>query len=552
MSEFKSLLQGEVWKRIKNQFAEKVVFPLVLYFDDVEINNPLGTHRGVKKLGALYYFIASIPYEYSSKLENIFLAQIHRTINHTDFQGQLQNNVIFANVIEQIIDLERNGITVNILGEQKQVYFALATIIGDNLGLNIILGFTRSFNMSRCCRICLADGHTMRKLVKEDVRILRTSNNYKKDVDNRTNGVTEECVFNRSLTYSVIDQASLDPTHDLNEGICRYEVGLILHSLIIKKKNFSLEIFNSRLRFFGTDSSLLNTPLEISVNAVTKKYLISSAAEMSYLVHYFALIIGDLVPPRNKVWQLYILLRKIMCMVMQPIINDELCKKLENIISTHHKLYLKLLNENLKPKHHFLLHYPRLMQLYGPLKHLASIRLEAKHKNLTNAAKNVSSRVNPAHTVALKVQLQQCYRFTAKEGFSNRLLTGPKNAMNITNLTDFDNFKSVLPKDMDDIFYYTSWVNVNGTTYKNNMQVSTCGTLATPEFYRIKYILINEFDKVYFLVLKLCTISFVEHFQAFEVEQSPIWAFVSYDSLIDYVCYSSHISFTGKLFVPSN
>lgn len=39
-----SNIQSELWQSIESQFAGKTVLPLILYFDDVEINNPLGSH----------------------------------------------------------------------------------------------------------------------------------------------------------------------------------------------------------------------------------------------------------------------------------------------------------------------------------------------------------------------------------------------------------------------------------------------------------------------------------------------------------------------------
>lgn len=77
-----SILQTESWKDIKKKYENKTVLPLSLYFDDYEVNNPLGTHRGKNKLGAVYYRLNCLPYEHISKLKNIFLAQIHNSKNH--------------------------------------------------------------------------------------------------------------------------------------------------------------------------------------------------------------------------------------------------------------------------------------------------------------------------------------------------------------------------------------------------------------------------------------------------------------------------------------
>lgn len=56
-----SNIQGELWQSIESQFVEKTVFPLILYFDDVEINNPLGSRANIQKLGAVYFIISMYP-----------------------------------------------------------------------------------------------------------------------------------------------------------------------------------------------------------------------------------------------------------------------------------------------------------------------------------------------------------------------------------------------------------------------------------------------------------------------------------------------------------
>lgn len=50
--------------------------PLILYYDDFETCNPLGSHAGIYKLDAIYFTIASIPPKYASRIENIFLAML--------------------------------------------------------------------------------------------------------------------------------------------------------------------------------------------------------------------------------------------------------------------------------------------------------------------------------------------------------------------------------------------------------------------------------------------------------------------------------------------
>ena len=69
-----NFVQGSLWRnKVKNNFADKTVFPLFVYFDDYEINNPLWSHKTIHKLGAVYYSIPCLPPEVNSLIENIFV-----------------------------------------------------------------------------------------------------------------------------------------------------------------------------------------------------------------------------------------------------------------------------------------------------------------------------------------------------------------------------------------------------------------------------------------------------------------------------------------------
>lgn len=76
-----SVLQSEVWHSIEQQYNNDVL-SLILYFDEFEINNPLGSHRSIHKLGVVYCIIDDINEEYASLLENIFVVQLHNVVDY--------------------------------------------------------------------------------------------------------------------------------------------------------------------------------------------------------------------------------------------------------------------------------------------------------------------------------------------------------------------------------------------------------------------------------------------------------------------------------------
>jgi len=74
-------IQSESWREKIEKYPNKTLFPFLLYFDKFETNNPLGSHRGVQKLGAVYISMPSFPTELASKLESIFLVLLFNSID---------------------------------------------------------------------------------------------------------------------------------------------------------------------------------------------------------------------------------------------------------------------------------------------------------------------------------------------------------------------------------------------------------------------------------------------------------------------------------------
>lgn len=74
-----NFVQSKIWKVKILKNPNKMLFPLFLYYDDFEVNDPLGSHSGSQMLGAVYISIPCLPSELISSLENIFLALLFKT-----------------------------------------------------------------------------------------------------------------------------------------------------------------------------------------------------------------------------------------------------------------------------------------------------------------------------------------------------------------------------------------------------------------------------------------------------------------------------------------
>ncbi|XP_077275930.1 uncharacterized protein LOC143904844 [Temnothorax americanus] len=526
-----------MWKKkVAKYFDGKIVLPLLFFFDDMDPDNITGSHAGHHKLGALYYNIACIPQEYASKLDNIFLASLF--LSECKVHGNMN---LFSPVIKDLIHLEKNGLIVKTSSGEKQIYFSLCLLLGDNLGIHSICGLSEGFNANYPCRMCKHHRNEIAYLTALDTDKLRTMHNYAADVllqDLNKTGIKEKCVWDAIPSFSFIQSISFDIMHDLLEGVCGYDLALILFDLIYNKKYFSLETLNNRVFYFDYG------PVELgnAVPQITREHLIAgklkfSASEMLCFVRYFGLMLGDLVPDDTESWYLYLKLKSIIDIVTTPYVNLRSLSYLSVLISEHHEKYLTVFPQaTLKPKHHYMLHYSEVMRRVGPLWSVCCLRWEAKHRPLKQAAHATNSRRNLPLTLAIKHQLNLCARFLARKPLGEKYSFGVQEKVNITDIKNHQLFRDVLPKDLNKIIKIFSWIRISGTIYKKGICVAVMFHKDTgyPVFGRINFVTYCEkSDAVYFLLCMFETVDFVEHLCSYEViEGSSEWKFIKFDDLI--------------------
>lgn len=306
-----SFLNAELWKKSLTKFSGKFMIQLKVFFDDVEINNPLGSNKGVNKIGGVYCKILAIPPQFSSLLENIFLVHFHKS-------RQLQENTnerIFEPVVNELKYLETTGISIETDNGAKKVYFTLALLGGDNLGMHTILGFHESFSTNHYCHLCRADKKILQSAVKEKPEYLRTKIDISKDFQQLSGGIKGNAVFHNLPNYHITENWYCDVMHDLLEGVGRYVIAKVLYILIYIDKIFKLDDLNFRVRVFdfGTSVRMYNSIPPITKEALQRGHYKCSASEMKLLLKNLGLIIGELVPVDNEAWELYITLREIHC-----------------------------------------------------------------------------------------------------------------------------------------------------------------------------------------------------------------------------------------------
>lgn len=507
-----NFIQGTLWKS-KILGRSGIFIPYFLYFDDFETGNALGSHSGKQSIAATYLSFPTLPAEYLSLLENILVASLFNTS-----LKKFGKDSLFHLLVSELKDLETEGIDIVFESKTQKVYFVLGLIIGDNLGLNYLLGFSLSFSSNYYCRICKTHKSVMCKQTVESVSTLRNKNTYTKDLssnDPTGTGVNGGSIFNTLPTYHVTENMAVDIMHDIFEGVCHYDICNMLLYYVDRTKLFGLSTLNNRLSLFDYSAKELDQKpaTEITIDNLKNKKLKMSASEMSCFVNILPFLIGDLVPEDDRVWNFFMNLLKIIDILLMSEIDCSTIQYLKYLITEHHEQYLEYFNDTLKPKHHFMIHYPRIIKSIGPLKPIWCMRFEAKHKQLKQTAYNTSSKRNLPLTLMIKQQLNLAQRFHTRQGFFDRLACGSVD--NTTMIPELTN-ATINGSSIRDV--RINWVTNYGTRFKPGLIVTIFNEQEVI-FYKIVYILKLE-PGIILLCEILINIGFNDHFQAYQLHES--------------------------------
>ncbi|KAL4103242.1 hypothetical protein QTP88_009982 [Uroleucon formosanum] len=212
------------------------------------------------KLGAIYTSLPCLPPEYSSSLENIFLACLFKSVNRQEFG----NRAIFSELVSELNFLEVTGIDILYDGEIK-FFFSLVLILVDNLGLHSILGFSESFMANFSCRFCKSNKSDCNHQLVQIDENLRNEVNYTTAIainNLSLTGIKELCIFYEIQSFHVTKNYAVDIMHDILEGVCK--------------------------------------PPLISNDSLKHGSIKMSASETLCFIKYLTLIVGELVPLNSE------------------------------------------------------------------------------------------------------------------------------------------------------------------------------------------------------------------------------------------------------------
>ena len=231
-TQYKSFHDGTNFKNNTILSENNPSIYLILYVDDFEVCNPLGTYRKKHKITAVYWVLANVPPLLRSSLTSIYLAILCKA----DDIKRFGYSAVLHPLLKDLASLEEDGLYIPSLG--MRVKGTVYCIVADNLGAHSIGGFVESFFSTHVCRFCLGERSQFQvSEVRTGAFCPTTIQDHRVHVQRAQGdkslshcyGVKRQCPLTEKLKhFDVVSGYPPDLLHDLFEGrYCTFRVSTL-------------------------------------------------------------------------------------------------------------------------------------------------------------------------------------------------------------------------------------------------------------------------------------------------------------------------------------
>lgn len=511
---FTDFFDGSLFKKRQFFIDHPEALQIILFQDEFQIVNPLGTATHKNKMLGVYFNLGNLPLEKRMSVDSIQLVMLGKASYLKHFGAEN----VFSHLIKDLKKLE-NGIEFN----NYVLYGTVVFIAGDNLGSNLLCGISTCFSSNYYCRFCTSSKDSILQSVTGDGACRNVNDSLIGE-----KGYNLECCFD-SLCFFKAMLPGFPPclAHDVFEGWVQYDLNVILHYFINIKKYFTLSFLNDKLSSFKyglLDSS--NRPHQINSISSNSK-LKGSATETWCFLRFLPFLINDKVLKNDPMYEMLVLMHQCVQIIVAPKFAEFHSIKLKYLFNDYMLLRFEHFSTDatIKPKHHFVSHYANLMLLFGPLKYVWTLHFEQKHGFFKSVVHNSCNFINIAHTLAERHQLLTTY---------NNIIDIYQMELTILKVADINELSSACISflqhhNSDDIFQK---VKYEGIIYAIGMVVVMKCEADIPIFGKIEGIIKNEW-KLSFILNEMHTI-IDEHLCFFYVKESNKLSISALSTLIDY------------------
>jgi hypothetical protein len=544
---YASYIDGSHFK--KNAFlqAHKDALRINLYYDDVEVTNPIGSQSSVYKVACFYYTIQNSTSWYNSKLENIFVLAICYSTDLKKYGFQKILDIF----LKEMQELEsETGVSFYNGNKLSTLRATLVSFIGDTLAAHDILGFSGP-GSNLFCRECLISRQKFskkptlmgkerkKKLHSRQLELLKESDYHPRTV--KKYGLKENSVLNCLKNFHCTKSNVFDPMHDLLEGVVPFSLKCVLKHFIKQRKLFSVVQFNERVNNFRYGViEKCNKPSPnftmAMLNSKSKK-LKQKSAQTWLLLRVFPFLMGNSLKSEDfKYLELLSTLSKICAITFSPTLTDFHVCELDYLVRHYLTNFKKLFKEEtMINKQHHLLHYAKNILLKGPIALYSCMRFESKHLSIKKQIVNAQNFINVPKSVAIRQSLLQSFNI------KYHCFTSPQTSSSSFQMISSDILlcKNLIAEKLGQVPLYVKKVKnclIRGIEFRPNFVmyiVDDENETMYPTFVMIKEII--ELGKhLYFACNFVEIIKFASLYNAFEIEETTDFILLEDSEIVDF------------------
>lgn len=357
--------------------------------------NAVGTRVKKFKLLMFYYIIGNLPKICRSVLSAINLYAVAKSEDVATYGF----DSILQPLLEDIHKLSTvGGYPIHLKsGNLIRINAALVAYVADNPAAHQAIGLKESVGGAfRKCRFCHADYDAMQDgFCEEDFNsrnleqhlqqcnVISNAPQALKDHYKTAYGINRKSILCEFPNFDIFKQTPPDVMHVLLEGVIPLTLQALIKHFINTKQTTLIEINNGIKNFLYGYMEEKDKP-----NFIRQQDLRSSstclnqdAAKAHLLFQIFPFIVGKNVDLNDDHWELYTLLAEITDISFASVIGLETIARLKEAVRAYLTLFKELFpDQPFTPKQHYLVHFPKVILLLGPLINLWAMRFEAKHQ----------------------------------------------------------------------------------------------------------------------------------------------------------------------------
>ena len=526
---------------VKYDLAETnqvVDLPLIFYMDEFEPCNPIGSRRKIHKLTAIYFTIASLPPSVRSQVSSIFLYGL----SYYSHIMKYRYEKLLQPLCEDLISMAQTDLVVKTRKGLEITYkVKMLFVSADNLSAHDLLGLQKNFTHGKFSRYCLTEYDNINGTSDFIKCELRTAAHHQQQIDlldtnpevvRHASGIVGKCVFSEIPGLDVTQLCPPDVMHDFMEGVVPVLICLSLLDIISNTHGLNIDKLNDVMSSFKYGSSDVKNRYGSTLNmAQLRSFSIpGTASEKLCLLRMLPLMLSAYTlpahergTPQPKGLDILLICLDIADVIMAHVIRPLWLSDLRNLIIELHDLVNELNPRAVKPKLHFLVHYPHLILRYGPPRHYFTMRFESMHQYFKSLVGKTRNFINLTLTLSTRFQKRLAYDLNQDQYyFMDQVSSGVKKTLSSLSEPTKDLLKTLYPDlEDDEEVFQTSNLKQNGVRYKQNDVLVwrlVDGELEIPEFVQIK----NAVQiRAKWLLLVKCyrTKSFIDVLHAYEVSE---------------------------------